>query len=211
MAIRVKRKMHSWLSAAAQRDALAEWERQGRPEPPPHAVKEAVLRDYAERYHLKVFVETGTYRGDMVAAMSGLFHKIYSIELGDRLYRAAQRRFRRERHIELVQGDSARELGPILARIDQPALFWLDGHYSAGDTARGNADTPIYAELDQIFRAPDLGHVIIIDDARCFGSDPAYPTIDALRAYVSSKRPHARFDIEADSIRIAPPEPRDVA
>lgn len=203
--------MLGWLSAEAQRDALAEWERQGRPVPPPHALKETVLREYAERHHLKVFVETGTYRGDMVAAMSGLFHKIYSIELGDRLYRAAQRRFRRERHIELVHGDSARELGPILARIDRPALFWLDGHYSAGDTARGSADTPIYAELDQIFRAPDLGHVIVIDDARCFGSDPAYPTIDALRTYVSSKRPQARFDIEADIIRITPPEPRDGA
>src|SRR5881227_2629668 len=128
MAIRVKRKMHGWLSAEAQRDALAEWERQGRPEPPPHVVKEAVLRTYAERYHLKVFVETGTYRGDMVAAMNSLFEKIYSIELSDKLFADAQRRFKRDTHVELIHGDSGKELGRIMPRIHQPALFWLDGH-----------------------------------------------------------------------------------
>ena len=50
------------------------------PVPPPHVVKQRVLREYAERYELKVFVETGTYRGDMVQAMKPLFDKIYSIE-----------------------------------------------------------------------------------------------------------------------------------
>ena len=196
-----------WLKADPERDPLAEWERHGRPVPPPHAVKAAVLRRYAERYHLMVFVETGTYRGDMVEAMKALFPKVYSIELGDRLFTEARRRFRRDPHVELIHGDSSRALGSIVARIDRPTLFWLDGHYSAGDTAKGEKDTPIYEELDQIFRAPDLGHVIIIDDARCFGADPAYPTIEALRAYVSSWRPDAGIAIEDDSIRITPPPP----
>ena len=91
-----------------------------------------------------------------------------------------------------------------MERLQQPALFWLDGHYSAGDTARGEKDTPLYEELEQILRAPDLGHVIVIDDARCFGSDPAYPTLPALTAYVRSRRPEVEIAVADDSIRITP-------
>src|SRR6266571_3239300 len=192
---RVIKRLLTWLKRPRPSDALEEWERQGRPVPPPHAVKQRILRGYAERYLLKIFVETGTYRGDMVEAMKPLFHKIYSIELGDDLFKKAQRRFKRDAHIELIHGDSGKELGRIMERLTEPALFWLDGHYSAGDTARGEKDTPIYEELDQILRAPDLGHVIVIDDARCLGSDPAYPTLPALRAYVLSRRPRARIAV----------------
>ena len=195
----------TWLQRPRQSDPLAEWERQGRPVPPPHVAKQRVLRGYAERYHLKIFVETGTYRGDMVEALKPLFHKIYSIELGGDLFEKARRRFKRDAHVELIHGDSGKELGRIMERLTEPALFWLDGHYSAGDTARGEKDTPIYEELDQILRAPDLGHVIVIDDARCLGSDPAYPTLPALRAYVLSRRPHAGIAVADDSVRITPP------
>src|SRR5213076_2583878 len=154
------KKLLNWLTRNRQVDPLAEWERRGRPVPPPHVVKQQVLRGYAERYHLKIFVETETYRGDMVQAMKPLFRKIYSIELGDDLFEKATRRFKRDAHIELIHGDSGKELGRIMQRINEPALFWLDGHYSAGDTARGEKDTPLYEELDHILRAPDLGHVI---------------------------------------------------
>ncbi len=188
-----------------QRDPIAEWERRGRPVPPPHADKQHVLRTLAERYQLKIFVETGTYRGDMVEAMKPLFQKIYSIELSDALFAEAQRRFQPDAHVELIHGDSGTELGRIMERIHQPALFWLDGHYSAGDTARGEKDTPIFDELNHILRAPDLGHVIVIDDARCLGTDPAYPTLPALRAHVLSRRPGATMVIEDDSVRITPP------
>jgi hypothetical protein len=200
-------KILGWLKRKKRYRTLEEWERQGRPVPPPHFVKQGVLRRYAERYRLKIFVETGTHHGDMVQAMKPLFRKIYSIELGDKLFEDAQRRFERDAHVELIHGDSGKELRRVVERIDQPALFWLDGHYSAGDTARGEKDTPILEELDHILQAPDLGHVIVIDDARCFGTDPAYPTIQALREYVLSRRPYLRVAVEDDSVRITPPEP----
>ena len=172
--------------------------------PPPHVVKQGVLRSYARRYDLKIFVETGTYRGDMVEAMKPLFEKIYSIELSEQLCDAARKRFQADRHVELIHGDSGKELGRIMERIDRPALFWLDGHYSAGETARGEHETPVREELEHIFRAPDLGHVIVIDDARAFGTDPAYPTFEELGKYVRSRRPRARVLVEDDSIRITP-------
>jgi len=197
-------RLQDWVRARRQERALAEWERRGRPVPPPHVVKQGVLRSYARRYDLKIFVETGTYRGDMVEAMKPLFEKIYSIELSERLFDAARKRFQADRHVELIHGDSGKELGRIMERIDRPALFWLDGHYPAGETARGEHETPVREELEHIFRAPDLGHVIVIDDARAFGTDPAYPTLEELARYVRSRRPRAGVLVEDDSIRITP-------
>jgi hypothetical protein len=98
------------------------------------------------------------------------------------------------------------QIARVLTEIDEPTLFWLDGHYSAGETARGEQDTPIMQELQHIFDAPDYGHVVIIDDARCFGENPAYPSIDDLRNFVGTQRAGLEFTIADDSIRITPPE-----
>lgn len=174
------------------------------PVPPPHAVKKQALATYLEVYGLKVLVETGTYKGDMVEAMKGLFERIYSIELGDELYRNAKDRFKGLEHIEIIHGDSGIELLSLMQKINRPSLFWLDGHYSGDFTAKGSEDTPIYKELGHILDSPDLGHVIIIDDARLFGYDPAYPTIKELKAFIRSKRHKLNITIQDDSIRITP-------
>src|SRR5262245_43262543 len=97
--------IRKWLRARRDRRTLEEWERRGRPVPPPHIVKQRVLREYAERYGLRTLVETGTYRGDMIEAMRPVFEKIVSIELGQDLFAAARKRFKRVAHVELIQGD----------------------------------------------------------------------------------------------------------
>ena len=132
------------------------------------------------------------------------FDRIYSIELNQELVEKAKLRFKNESHIELIHGDSGIELKKLIAKINQPALFWLDGHYSAGITARGDKDTPILEELEHILNAPDRGHVILIDDARCFGADPAYPTIAKLSESIKHKRPNTSLVVAYDSIRITP-------
>ena len=189
-----------------QRTELAEWQRRGRPIPPPHLVKQQTLREYGARFGLRVLVETGTYRGDMVEALRNDFDRIYSIELSVTLHEQACRRFRGYRHISLIQGDSGKELSALMARIGVPTLFWLDGHYSAGVTARGAHETPVLQELSHILSARSTGHVIVIDDARCFGTDPAYPELGDLRRLVQSFGSDARFRIENDAIRITPGE-----
>lgn len=183
---------------------IEKWEKMGRPVPPPHIIKQKVLRSYASKYHLKVLVETGTYFGDMVEAMKKIFDYIYSIELSKELYERAKERFKGISHIMLIHGDSAKELKKIINEIDCPAIFWLDGHYSGGVTAKGEKDTPIYEELYHILNAQDRGHVIIIDDARCFGKDPAYPTIDKLKGFIFSIRNNVEVFVQEDSIRILP-------
>ena len=184
--------------------ALRSWEAAGRPMPPPHVVKQAALRHYAEKYGLRIFVETGTYYGDMVEAMKGFFDSIYSIELGRRLYRQAKRRFRGSNHVRILHGDSAKKLPWVVKIIDGPALFWLDGHYSGGSTAKGEKDTPIYEELRHILADRGKRHVVVIDDARCFGMIPAYPTLEELKAFVFSKRNDVEIHVQDDSIRITP-------
>jgi hypothetical protein len=183
---------------------IRKWARNGRTVPPPHIFKQRVLRNSAKKFGLKILVETGTYSGDMVEAMKGRFDRIYSIELCKELFEKAKKRFQAEGTVELIHGDSGTELGRLIGRIDRPTLFWLDGHYSGGITARGDKDTPIYEELSHILDAPDKGHVIVIDDAWCFGVDPAYPSIEELSDFIKSKRPNTNIIVEDDSIRITP-------
>ena len=56
----------------------------------------------------------------------------------------------------IVQGDSGKVLSEILLEINEPAIFWLDGHYTAGITARGVKECPIFEELDCIFNTKEL-------------------------------------------------------
>lgn len=172
---------------------------------PPHLIKQEAIAHYADKHGLKILVETGTYLGEMIEAMRHRFDKVYSIELSEMLWKRAKRRFKGVANVELINGDSGKELGKLMERIDQPTLYWLDGHYSAGETAQGEKDTPIFEELGHIFNAPRLGHVIIVDDARLFGTDPAYPTIGELEAFVEKHQPGSEVGIDNDSIRIEPP------
>lgn len=184
---------------------VSQWQRNGKPNPPPHVVKQRALRDHANSYGLRILVETGTYLGDMVEAMKSEFDKIYSIELSQALYEQARLRFKNADNIEIIQGDSGIVLERLVGEINKPALFWLDGHYSGGLTAKGEKETPIYKEIQHILNAPDAKHVIIIDDARCFGELPDYPSIEELQQYVWSKNPDLSIVIQDDSIRITPP------
>jgi hypothetical protein len=183
-------------------EARRAWEKQGRPSPPPHIIKEELIRDYAKNFNTQILIETGTYLGDMVHAMRKTFSTIISFELDQTLAAQARERFANDNQIEIVQGDSGKLLGERLANINEPCLFWLDGHYSGGITARGTLETPIKNELAAILSHPIDGHVILIDDARCFTGENDYPTLDELRSFVAERKPNHKFSVEHDVIRI---------
>jgi hypothetical protein len=173
-------------------------------QPADHSVKQAAIRQLAEQYGTRIFVETGTFRGDMVEAMKQRFDRLYSIELNEEFCHAAKSRFATTPHVEILFGDSGEKLKEIMPRLTGPSLFWLDGHFSGGDTAKGLEETPVMAELNHILDAPDLGHVIIVDDARLFGVDPAYPTISAMTEAVLRRRPNLEVSVADDAIRFVP-------
>jgi hypothetical protein len=72
----------------------------------------------------------------MIAAMRPHFDKIYSIELSDYLYESARNRFKDVVNVEILHGDSGTLLAGLMGKLQQPALFWLDAHYSMGETVR---------------------------------------------------------------------------
>jgi hypothetical protein len=92
----------------------------------------------------------------------------------------------------------------VLKTLDQPGLFWLDGHYSSGPTAKGELDTPIRKELDLIFHHPLKNHVILIDDARLFIGANDYPSIEEVRRVAKEQSHRLAMDVADDVIRIYP-------
>ncbi len=166
--------------------------------------KHAVIRAHAERYAPKIFIETGTFMGDTLAAVRDRFERLYSIELSDSLFRRAKARFAGDPNILLAHGDSARALPRLLAHIDRPCLFWLDGHFSGGVTAKGEKSTPVIEELEGILSHPVRGHVILIDDARDFNGTDDYPGLEALRELVDASPGHWRFEVREGIIAILP-------
>lgn len=182
----------------------AQWRISGAPLPPLHEVKQHRILELRRRFNVSVFVETGTYRGKMVFAMRPHFRRIVSIELSEELAEKARRLFSTCPEVEIVQGDSAEKLGEVLADLNEPALFWLDGHYSGGETGHGEKSTPVLEELKAIFEHDVAGHVIAIDDAQCFGEDPDYPSLDEVEQFVAVSGGAYGFELVENMIVITP-------
>lgn len=181
---------------------LRKWFKMGMHPPPPPTLKQKIVKIYANKFLINIFIETGTYLGEMVNATRKIFKKIYSIELDDELYKNAKKKFSKYNHISIIQGDSSKILPTILSKIKQPCLFWLDAHYSGGITAKGEFETPIMQELNYILNSSKYNHVILIDDARLFIGKKDYPTLKELKKLISKKRPNYYFIVKKDIIRI---------
>lgn len=193
-----------WRRKIDQKRVAAQWKQYGLQSPMPNGDKQRTIIEYAERFRLPILIETGTYRGDMVNATKNIFRAIYSIELDQALFEQAQKRFSGDNHIVILPGDSAKVLPGILEKLHEPALFWLDGHYSGGETALGNLQTPVLAEIKHILQHAVNGHVLLIDDARCFVGIGDYPTLDTLKKFIDSLKPGLQFEVHGDIIRVFP-------
>ncbi|MES2648315.1 MAG: hypothetical protein V4717_15670 [Bacteroidota bacterium] len=146
-----------------------------------------------------MFVETGTYLGQMVNAQLSNFVKIYSIELGQDLYQKAKEKFRNSKQVEIFHGDSGKVLPQIIKDLDVPAIFWLDGHFSDGITAKGDLICPIYEELGAIFKRK-INHVLVIDDERLFVGKDDYPQKADLFKFIRETVPQTKIRSRYDMI-----------
>lgn len=151
-------------------------------------------------------VETGTADGDNFWRIAHNFPQAFTIELDERPYHDAWQRFVRYPSLTALYGDSSIVLERLIPLIEGPAVFWLDAHYCGG--ARGNEDTPIATELRHIFtHRQDEPNLILIDDARLFGTDTAYPTVDWVRNFVAAQPCADRYTsvyVENDIIHVEP-------
>lgn len=150
------------------------------------------------KYPNKYFIETGSLYGDgCQMALDAGFKYVYTIELAPHLYRHCVQRFDSNPQVKVLQGDSTYLLPQILREIDAPATFWLDGHYSWGETARGDTNTPIFAELEAIRQHPIKTHTILIDDVREFGTiEFDYIELDEIIEKIMEINPNYRISFE---------------
>ena len=105
----------------------------------------------------------------------------------------------------LKQGNSAEQIEAIIqelsAKMSPPVLFFLDGHFSSGETALGSAETgetPILGELRNCLSYKSIHKsAIVIDDSRMFqGFDSksckskqfCYPSLSDIAELVCSSK-----------------------
>lgn len=182
---------------------LSQWIENGKPFPPAHIVKQNTILEYSKKFSVKILFEIGTYLGDMIEAQKNNFEKIYSVELSEKLYTKARKRFREDKQVILLQGDSGLKIEEIINQLYEPVLFWLDGHYSGGITARAEKECPVREELNAIFKS-GFAHIILIDDARLFNGTHDYPTFKEIESVIKVNRKKYIIENKDDIIRLIP-------
>ncbi len=176
------------------------WEEREFAAPSPHFVKHKVLLRNGLRD--ATWIETGTYLGDTTAVLAKVAKMLYSIEPEPGLFSKAEQKFRDASNVKIINGLSENVFPKLLPTISGDVCFWLDGHYSAGNTFKGPQDTPILDELAVIGQNISKMNkvVVMVDDVRCF--DPknpeytAYPPVDVLVDW--AREHHLVWHIEHD-------------
>jgi hypothetical protein len=149
-----------------------------------------LVRDLSGALGIRRAVETGTYLGSSTRKLASIFPEVATIEISRELHEAARERLADLPGVTCRHGDSSAEL-PLLASLNEPTLYWLDGHWSAADTGGRERQCPLLDELGALAGGhPD--DCMLIDDARFFLAAPPPPwspelwpsvaeVIDALR------------------------------
>jgi len=142
------------------------------------------LNEFISKHNLKVFIETGTGRGNGVAYARDLtFEKIYSFELLVELYKVVKEKYVGDERINLMLGSSINSMMKVLPKIniDKGILFWLDAHFPGLDEVENpkpldvctQLKLPLEEELRYIKNLrKDSKDVIIIDDIKIYMDGP---------------------------------------
>lgn len=157
--------------------------------PAPRFIKNKVLL----RNCLKnaIWIETGTFYGQTTSFLSLSAKHVYTLEPSNYIYsRVSKFLKKRYSNVDVYNFSSEDGFETILKTVSGDVNFWLDGHYSMGDTYEGKLHTPISYELSMISNyLPKLSRICIcIDDIRLFGCDSnisGYPSLNALVDWAS--------------------------
>ena len=116
----------------------------------------------------RVFYESGSYNGDGIAdALSAGFTEIHSYEIAKKWHNYSKARFIDDSRVNLHFAPSQ---SMDLSNLNERAMFWLDGHYSFGDTSYHETVCPVLEELEIIKKHHIKTHTILVDDMRLYGT-----------------------------------------
>jgi len=143
--------------------------------------------DLRRKYGLAVFVESGLGQGTTALWAEYRFDTVISIETdGYSIEKFIARNPKSK--VVTIEGDSAIEMTRVIrVHLDNPALFWLDGH--TDDYA------PILGELEAI-NLSLLANVIMIDDWRMFGTCAKWPSKEKVIAYATAHGRRWAYDVD---------------
>jgi hypothetical protein len=127
-----------------------------------------LLQDDYTKYNC--FIETGTLTGDTIFSVEPYFDKLYTVEFSEKYYNITKNRYSGNK-INFILGDSSIVFESLLPNITDKSIFFLDGHWSSGDTGQSDKDCPLEEEITHINNLFTNDAIIIIDDFRLFGLD----------------------------------------
>lgn len=140
-------------------------------------ILEHVFNNREEQFkEFPTFVETGTWLAETSVMASQLFETVHTIEIKDEFCNNARRLHRDKKNIYFHLGDSSILMPLLCKKMTSNVVFFLDGHWSAGNTGRGKKDCPLYEELTAIMDNLQQEALIIVDDCRLFGKGPSNQT-----------------------------------
>jgi len=161
----------------------------------PRAFKQKLFLKYNSSQG--AWIETGTYLGETTKYLSQIAKYVYSIEPSKKYYDDAKEKFSKEKNIILIQGTSEDCLEEVISKTNVESVsFWLDGHYSRGDTFEGKNHSPVLIELEIIEKyMVNFKNVnVLIDDFRIFNKHypkshkVKYPTQSELINWVKDRK-----------------------
>ncbi len=118
-----------------------------------------------------IFVETGTWKGATIFHMEEYFDELHTIEIKKDFHLEAKNKYHGNK-IDFHLGDSSKVLLELIPKLTRNTIFFLDGHWSSGNTGRGDKDCPLVEEVEAIHANHTQAAIIIIDDCRLFGKGP---------------------------------------
>lgn len=120
------------------------------------------------------FVETGTHKGETAEWAAKFSDQVLTIELSEIYFLRAKSKLDCIQNVRCIQGDSSEKILECIATNEGLWVYWLDGHFSFGDTAGQDMECPLLAELDALKNCKQ-SPVILIDDARLLLEPPPPP------------------------------------
>jgi hypothetical protein len=130
----------------------------------------------------------------MSAYLSGFANKVITIEPSSYFYELATTNLQKIDNVEILFGTSETNIERACKEVTGHVALWLDGHYSGGETYKGDSECPVPFELAIIEKnlSTWVSTTIFIDDFREFKTHPTddsdYPSNTFLTNWATSNR-----------------------